>query len=143
MSKTTGTTTLRLNRLSTWESDLSTNLKSFLRLMQGGRRGCNVVALEQFSCMAIAAPGCGFGRLLHSGCLCGGSTFPCVWPPVAGHHAARGLQVPANAAANAAGLLLSAEGRNHDILLQRSSSGCACPTIGLTLRSTSPLVERR
>ena len=52
------------------------------------------------------------------------------------------FQVPANAAANAAGLLLSAEGKNHDILAAAKQLRLrACPTIGLTLRSTSPLVE--
>ena len=51
------------------------------------------------------------------------------------------FQVPANAAANAAGLLLSAEGKNHDILAAAKQLRLrACPTIGLTLRSTSPLV---
>jgi len=52
------------------------------------------------------------------------------------------FQVPTNAAANAAGLLLSAEGKNHDILAAAKQLRLrACPTIGLTLRSTSPLVE--
>jgi hydroxymethylpyrimidine pyrophosphatase-like HAD family hydrolase len=52
------------------------------------------------------------------------------------------FQVPTNAAANAAGLLLSAEGKNHDILAAAMQLRLrACPTIGLTLRSTSPLVE--
>lgn len=52
------------------------------------------------------------------------------------------FQVPANAAANAAGLLLSAEGKNHDILAAAKQLRLrACPTIGLTLRSASPLVE--
>lgn len=52
------------------------------------------------------------------------------------------FQVPTNAAANAAGLLLSAEGRNHDILAAAKQLRLrACPTIGLTLRSTSPLVD--
>ena len=52
------------------------------------------------------------------------------------------FQVPTSAAANAAGLLLSAEGKNHDILAAAKQLRLrACPTIGLTLRSTSPLVE--
>jgi len=52
------------------------------------------------------------------------------------------FQVPTNAAANAVGLLLSAEGKNHDILAAAKQLRLrACPTIGLTLRSTSPLVE--
>lgn len=52
------------------------------------------------------------------------------------------FQVPTNAAANAAGLLLSAEGKNHDILAAAKQLRLrACPTIGLTLRSKSPLVE--
>lgn len=52
------------------------------------------------------------------------------------------FQVPTNAASNAAGLLLSAEGKNHDILAAAKQLRLrACPTIGLTLRSTSPLVE--
>lgn len=52
------------------------------------------------------------------------------------------FQVPASAAANAAGLLLSAEGKNHDILAAAKQLRLrACPTIGLTLRSTSPLVK--
>lgn len=52
------------------------------------------------------------------------------------------FQVPTNAAANAAGLLLSAEGKNHDILAAAKQLRLrACPTIGLTLRSTSPLVD--
>lgn len=52
------------------------------------------------------------------------------------------FQVPTNAAANAAGLLLSAEGKNHDILAAAKQLRLrACPTIGLTLRLTSPLVE--
>lgn len=52
------------------------------------------------------------------------------------------FQVPTNAGANAAGLLLSAEGKNHDILAAAKQLRLrACPTIGLTLRSTSPLVE--
>ena len=52
------------------------------------------------------------------------------------------FQVPTNAAANAAGLLLSAEGKNHDILAAAKQFRLrACPTIGLTLRSKSPLVE--
>lgn len=52
------------------------------------------------------------------------------------------FQVPTNAAANAAGLLLSAEGKNHDILAAAKQLRLrSCPTIGLTLRSTSPLVE--
>lgn len=52
------------------------------------------------------------------------------------------FQVPANAAANAAGLLLSAEGKNYDILAAAKQLRLrACPTIGLTLRSVSPLVE--
>ena len=52
------------------------------------------------------------------------------------------FQVPTNAAANTAGLLLSAEGKNHDILAAAKQLRLrACPTIGLTLRSTSPLVE--
>lgn len=52
------------------------------------------------------------------------------------------FQVPNNAAANAAGLLLSAEGKNHDILAAAKQLRLrACPTIGLTLRSTSPLVD--
>ena len=51
------------------------------------------------------------------------------------------FQVPTNAAANAAGLLLSAEGKNYDILAAAKQLRLrACPTIGLTLRSTSPLV---
>ena len=52
------------------------------------------------------------------------------------------FQVPTNAAANAAGLLLSAEGKNHDILAAAKQLRLrACPTIGLTLHSTSPLVK--
>jgi len=52
------------------------------------------------------------------------------------------LHVPTNAAANAAGLLLSAEGKNHDILAAAKHLQLrGCPTIGLTLRSSSPLVE--
>lgn len=52
------------------------------------------------------------------------------------------FQVPTNAAANAAGLLLSAEGKNHDILAAaRQFRLRACPTIGLTLRLASPLVD--
>lgn len=52
------------------------------------------------------------------------------------------FQVPTSAAANAAGLLLSAEGKNKDILAAAKQLRLrACPTIGLTLRSTSPLVE--
>ena len=52
------------------------------------------------------------------------------------------FHVPTNAAANAAGLLLSAEGKNHDILAAAKQLRLrACPTIGLTLRSTSPLVD--
>lgn len=52
------------------------------------------------------------------------------------------FQVPTNAAAHAAGFLLSAEGKNHDILAAAKQLRLrACPTIGLTLRSTSPLVE--
>lgn len=52
------------------------------------------------------------------------------------------FQIPATAAANAAGLLLSAEGKNHDILSAATQLRLrACPTIGLTLRLTSPLVE--
>jgi fructoselysine-6-P-deglycase FrlB-like protein len=52
------------------------------------------------------------------------------------------FQVPAKAAPNAAGLLLSAEGKNHDILAAAKQLRLrACPAIGLTLRSTSPLVE--
>lgn len=52
------------------------------------------------------------------------------------------FQVPTNAAANTAALLLSAEGKNHDILAAAKQLRLrACPTIGLTLRSTSPLVE--
>lgn len=51
------------------------------------------------------------------------------------------FQVPTNAAANAVGLLLSAEGKNHDILAAAKQLRLrACPSIGLTLRSTSPLV---
>jgi len=51
------------------------------------------------------------------------------------------FQVPANAATNVVGLLLSAEGKNHDILAAAKQLRLrACPTIGLTLRSTSPLV---
>jgi fructoselysine-6-P-deglycase FrlB-like protein len=52
------------------------------------------------------------------------------------------FQVPSSAAANAAGMLLSAEGKNHDILAAAKQLRLrACPTIGLTLRSTSPLVR--
>lgn len=52
------------------------------------------------------------------------------------------FKVPANAAANAAGLLLSAEGKNYDILAAAKQLRLrACPTVGLTLRSISPLVE--
>lgn len=52
------------------------------------------------------------------------------------------FQVPANAAANTAGLLLSAEGKNHDVLAAATQLRLrACPTFGLTLRSSSPLVE--
>jgi fructoselysine-6-P-deglycase FrlB-like protein len=52
------------------------------------------------------------------------------------------FQVPAYAATNAAGLLLSAEGKNKDILAAAKQLRLrACPTFGLTLRSTSPLVE--
>jgi hydroxymethylpyrimidine pyrophosphatase-like HAD family hydrolase len=52
------------------------------------------------------------------------------------------FQVPTNSAANAAGLLLSAEGKNHDILAAAKQLRLrACPAIGLTLRSVSPLVE--
>lgn len=52
------------------------------------------------------------------------------------------FQVPSNAATNAAGLLLSAEGKNLDILAAAKQLRLrACPTIGLTLRSSSPLVE--
>lgn len=51
------------------------------------------------------------------------------------------FQLPTAAAANAAGLLLSAEGKNHDILAAAKQLRLrACPTIGLTLRSSSPLV---
>lgn len=50
--------------------------------------------------------------------------------------------IPSSAAANATGMLLSAEGKNHDILAAaKQLRQRACPTIGLTLRSTSPLVE--
>lgn len=52
------------------------------------------------------------------------------------------FQVPSSAAANAAGMLLSAEGKNPDILAAAKQLRLrACPTIGLTLRSTSPLVK--
>lgn len=52
------------------------------------------------------------------------------------------FQVPTNAAASAAGLLLSAEGKNYDILAAaRQLRLRACPTVGLTLRSSSPLIE--
>ena len=52
------------------------------------------------------------------------------------------FQVPAFAATNAAGLLLSAEGKNKDILAAAKQLRLrACPTFGLTLRSPSPLVE--
>jgi len=52
------------------------------------------------------------------------------------------FQVPTNAATNAAGLLLSAEGKNHDILAAAKQLRLrACPSIGLTLRTISPLVE--
>ena len=52
------------------------------------------------------------------------------------------FQVPANATTNAAGLLLSAEGKNKDILAAAKQLRLrACPTFGLTLRSASPLVE--
>ncbi len=51
------------------------------------------------------------------------------------------FHVPTNASANAAGLLLSAEGKNHDILAAAKQLRLrACPSIGLTLRTTSPLV---
>lgn len=52
------------------------------------------------------------------------------------------FHVPANAASHVAGLLLSAEGKNKDILgAAKQLRLRACPTFGLTLRSTSPLVE--
>lgn len=52
------------------------------------------------------------------------------------------FQVPSAAGANAVGLLLSAEGKNHDILAAAKQFRFrACPTIGLTLRSASPLVD--
>lgn len=51
------------------------------------------------------------------------------------------FQLPFAAAANAAGFLLSAEGKNHDILAAAKQLRLrACPTVGLTLRSSSPLV---
>jgi fructoselysine-6-P-deglycase FrlB-like protein/hydroxymethylpyrimidine pyrophosphatase-like HAD family hydrolase len=50
--------------------------------------------------------------------------------------------LPAAASMNAAGLLLSAEGKNHDILLAAQRLLLhGCPAIGLTLRSESPLSE--
>lgn len=52
------------------------------------------------------------------------------------------FQVQSNAAANVAGLLLSAEGKNHDILAAAKQLRLrACPAIGLTLRAASPLVQ--
>jgi fructoselysine-6-P-deglycase FrlB-like protein/hydroxymethylpyrimidine pyrophosphatase-like HAD family hydrolase len=52
------------------------------------------------------------------------------------------FQVPTSASANAAGLLLSAEGKNHDILAAAKQLRLrACPAIGLTLRTSSPLIE--
>lgn len=52
------------------------------------------------------------------------------------------LQLPAAMSAHAAGLLLSAEGKNHDILAAANQLLLrGCPAIGLTLRSASPLVE--
>lgn len=50
--------------------------------------------------------------------------------------------LPAAASANAAGLLLSAEGKNHDILLAAQRLLLhGCPAIGLTLRDESPLSD--
>lgn len=52
------------------------------------------------------------------------------------------FQVPTAATTNAAGLLLSAEGKNNDILTAAKQLRLrACPTIGLTLRLSSPLVS--
>ncbi|HRH85842.1 MAG TPA: hypothetical protein PLO41_03250 [Rubrivivax sp.] len=51
-------------------------------------------------------------------------------------------QVPGAAATLAAGLLLSAEGKNPDILAAaRQLQLRGCPSIGLTLRDASPLVD--
>lgn len=51
-------------------------------------------------------------------------------------------QVPGVSAAQAAGLLLSAEGKNPDILAAaRQLQLRGCPSIGLTLRAASPLVD--
>lgn len=50
--------------------------------------------------------------------------------------------IPGASAAQAAGLLLSAEGKNADILAAaRQLQLRGCPSIGLTLRETSPLVS--
>ncbi|WIV97501.1 HAD family hydrolase [Kinneretia aquatilis] len=52
------------------------------------------------------------------------------------------FHVPTSASASAAGLLLSAEGKNNDILAAAKQLRLrACPSIGLTLRATSPLVK--
>ncbi|MCU7374871.1 hypothetical protein PEC18_29480 [Paucibacter sp. O1-1] len=52
------------------------------------------------------------------------------------------FHVPTSASAHAVGLLLSAEGKNHDILAAAKQLRLrACPSIGLTLRASSPLVE--
>lgn len=51
-------------------------------------------------------------------------------------------QVPASCAAQAAGLLLSAEGKNADILAAAGQLQLrGCPSLGITLRGSSPLVR--
>lgn len=52
------------------------------------------------------------------------------------------FQLPAAASAHATGMILSAEGKNHDILAAAKQLLLrGCPAIGLTLRSDSPLAQ--
>ena len=52
------------------------------------------------------------------------------------------FQLPAAASTYAAGMILSAEGKNHDVLAAAKQLLVrGCPAIGLTLRSDSPLVR--